>query len=75
MLTCPVAKPSFECKLFDFSSNILFLILFIYLFLAVLGLHCCVGFFLLVAASGGYSQVAGCRLLFAMASLVAEHRL
>ena len=48
---------------------------FIYLFLAVLGLHGCVGFFFLVAASGGYSQVAGCRLLIAVASLVAEHRL
>ena len=36
--------------------------------LAVLGLS-------LVAAGGGYSLVAVCRLLLAMASLVYEHRL
>ena len=45
-----------------------------YLFLAVLGLFCCVGFSL-VAASGGYSLVAVLRLLIAVASLVAEHGL
>ena len=45
-----------------------------YLFLAVLGLFCCVGFSL-VAASGGYSPVAVLRLLIAVASLVAEHGL
>ena len=37
----------------------------IYLFMAVLGLHCCVGFFL-AAESGGYPLVA-------VASLVVEH--
>ena len=65
-----MAEPGFECKLFDFRSNIPFV-------LAVLGLHCCAGFFFffLAAASGGYSQVAVCRLLIAMASRVAEHRL
>ena len=46
---------------------------FIYLFLAVLGLRCCVGFSL-VAASGGYPPAAVHRLLTAVASLVAEHR-
>ena len=45
-----------------------------HLFLAVLGLHCCVGFSL-VAMSRGYSVIAIHRLLTAAASLVAEHRL
>ena len=43
------------------------------LFLAVLGLGCFKGFYL-VAASRGYSLVAVCRLLIAVASPV-EHRL
>ena len=47
---------------------------FIYLSLAVLGLSCCVGFSLVVT-SGGYSLVAVCGLLIAVASLVVEHRL
>ena len=42
-----------------------------YLFLAVLGFSCCVGFSL-VSARGGCST---CRLLIEMASLVAEHSL
>ena len=46
----------------------------IYLSLAVLGLSCCVGFSLVVA-SGGYSLLAVCGLLIAVASLVVEHRL
>ena len=40
---------------------------FIYLFLAALGLQCCTCFSLVVA-SGGYSVVAVCRLLIAVAS-------
>ena len=40
----------------------------------MLGLHCYAGFSLVVV-SGGYSPVAVCRLLTAVASLVAEHRL
>jgi len=47
---------------------------FIYLFLAVLGLCCCTGFSL-VAADGAYFLVVVSRLLIAVASLVAEHRL
>lgn len=47
---------------------------FINLLLAVLGIHCCVGFFL-VALSRGSSPVVLCRLLIVMASPVAEHRL
>ena len=45
----------------------------IYLFLAVLGLRCCVGFSLIVG-SRGYPLVAAHRLLIAVASLV-EHGL
>ena len=46
----------------------------IYIFVAVLGLHCCTGFSL-VAARGGYYLVVTSRLLIAAASLVVEHRL
>ena len=42
-------------------------ILFIYLFLAVVGLHCFVGFSLVVA-NRGFSLPAGLRLLIAVAS-------
>ena len=45
-----------------------------YLFLSVLGLHCCTGFSL-VEASGGYSLVVVCRLLIVVASPVANDRL
>ena len=48
------------------------IILFIHLFMAVLGLHCCVGFSL-VAARRNYSLVSVSRLLTAVASLVVEH--
>ena len=52
-----------------------FLIIFIYFFfLAVLGLHCCMGFSLVVA-SGGYSLVAVHGLITAVAFLVVEHEL
>ena len=50
--------------------------IYIYLFLTVLGLPCCVGFFSpLVAASRGSSLVAVHGLLTAAASLVAKHGL
>ena len=45
---------------------------FLSLFLAVLGLYCCLG---AVVTSGGYSLGVVCRPLIAVASLVAEHRL
>jgi len=45
-----------------------------FIYLAVLGL-CCYAGFSLVVTSRGYSLVALCRLLFAVASLVAEHGL
>ena len=45
-----------------------------YLFLAVLGLHCCSGFSLVVT-SRGYSLVAVQGLLIVVASLAAEYKL
>ena len=42
--------------------SLIFFKIFIYLFLAVLGFHCCVGFSL-VAVSGGYSLAVVSRLL------------
>ena len=51
-----------------------FIFNFIYLFLAVLGLHCCSGFSL-VAASKGYSLVTMLEFLIVVAPLAAEHRL
>ena len=50
------------------------IMIFIQLFLAVLGLCCCTGF-PLVATSRGYSLIAVYRCLIAVASFVAEHRL
>ena len=50
----------------------IFKILFVYLFLAVLGLRCCEGFSL-IAASRGYSLVAKSRLLNGVASLATDH--
>lgn len=52
-----------------------FLYLLIYLFVAVLGLCCCVGFSLVALSSGGYSLVAMCELLTAVASIIEEDRL
>ena len=56
------------------ESTVLLLKKYIYLFMAALGLHCCVGLSL-VAVSGDYFLVVVCRLVLAMASLVAEHGL
>ena len=60
-----------EAKSASFKKII---ILFIYLFLAVLGLHCCSGFSLVVT-SRGYSLVAVHGLLIVVASLAAEYKL
>lgn len=49
------------------------ILLFIYIFLAVLVLHSCVRAF--IAESRGYSLGAALRLLIAIASLVAENGL
>ena len=51
-------------------TNLFFFL--IILFLAVLGLHCCTGFSLVVAR-GGYSLMAMHGLLISVASLVAGH--
>ena len=48
--------------------------LFIHLFMAVLGLHCCTGLFL-DAANEGSSLVAECGLLVTVAPPAVEHRL
>ena len=42
--------------------------------MAVLGLHCCLGFSLILV-NKGYSLFVVCGLLIAEASLVTEHRL
>ena len=55
-----------------YFSFIFFLL--IYLILAMLGIFA-MRAFSLVAASQGYSPLALCRLLLAIASLTAEHRL
>ena len=57
----------------DNISTVLLVTVFLFVclfvkFLAVLGLHCCVGFSLVVV-SGGYSLVAVVGLLIAVASL------
>ena len=59
---------------YNWEPNPLYFFLFIYLVLAVLGLHCFEGSSL-VAASRGPSLVVVHRLLISGASLVAEHRL
>ena len=56
-----------KLKLFPFKKYLI-----IYLILAVLGLHCCLGFSL-VPESGRYCVVATHTLLTVAASLVAEH--
>lgn len=48
--------------------------LMIYLFMAVLGFHCCKGFSLLVE-NGGCSLAVASVLLVAVPSLVAEHQI
>ena len=73
-----------QCLVFSSSKhlawsaiNALFfkIILFIYLLLAVLGLHCCVGSSIVAVASGDYSSVVVLRFPIPGASLVVEHGL
>ena len=61
------------CMTFPFFKRPVFLhvTLFIFLFLAVLSLCCCVGLSL-VAGSSTSSLIVACGLLIAVASLVAE---
>ena len=73
-MTTSLAGPTedeFGCKISQLLKKI---ILFIHLFLAVLGLHCCSGFSLVVM-SGGYSPAAVRGLLIVVASLAAEYEL
>ena len=58
-----------------YTTSLVLFYLFFYFFLAVPGLHCCAGSSLVAEKNGGYSLVAVCGLLMALASLVAEHRL
>ena len=51
-------------------KNFFIYVLFIYLFLAVEGLHCCIQSF---SICRGYSLVAVCRILTVVASFVAEY--
>ena len=63
--------PTLFCKMCIFFQFYVIVIIIIWL---CGGLHYCVGF-PVVAVNGGYSLVAVCRLLIAVASLVAEHGL
>ena len=67
----PLPSPTGAYWLFNKGSFFLF---YSFLFLALLGLRCYMGFSL-VAKSGGYSLVAVRGILLAVASLAAEHRL
>ena len=62
------------CWALKFLFVCFLIILFIYLFLAALGLHCCVRAFS-GCSKQGLLFVAVHGLLIAVASLVAEHRL
>ena len=50
-------------------------ILFTYIFLAVLDLHCCASVSAVAVSEWGLLFFAGCWLLTAVVSLVVEHRL
>ena len=68
-------KSSHHKKKNFFSISSFFLYFYvIYLFLAAMGLHCCVQAFS-SCSEQGLLFVAVCRLLIAAASLVVEHRL
>ena len=76
-----VVQAKVTSYLLGVKSNAVFLSIFFFklyfflcLFFIVLGLPRCMGF-CLVAANGGYSLVAVCRLLIAVDSSVAQHRL
>ena len=66
--------PSYMCLFVFFDSLFFFFLRFIYLFMAMLDLHCCSGFSL-GTVSRGCSVIVVHRLLIAVASLVAEQGL
>ena len=61
-----------ELSLYYYALRNFFKFIFESIYLAVLGLHCCSGFSLVVA-SRGYSLVAVLGLLIVVASLITEH--
>ena len=75
---CLLAHPSDNWRLSYIYIYIYAYIIYLFIclvgFLAVLGAHCCAGF-ALAALSRGSSPLVLCRLLIAVASLVAERRL
>ena len=76
MRACKIGKgrakmKKLQVRLAPELENLYFIYLCISL-LAVLGLHCCAGFSLVVV-SRGCSLIVVCGLLIAVASLVAEH--
>ena len=73
MIRLQKTEPGHENRLFKKKIN-LFVCLFVCLFLAALGLRCCAQSFSSCAEQGLLFIVVR-RLLIAVASLVAEHRL
>ena len=78
MRACKIGKgrakmKKLQARLAPELENLYFIYLCISL-LAVLGLHCCAGFSLVVV-SRGCSLIVVCGLLIAVASLAAEHGL
>ena len=76
MRACKIGKgrakmKKLQARLAPELENLYFIYLCISL-LAVLGLHCCAGFSLVVV-SRGCSLIVVCGLLIAVASLAAEH--
>ena len=67
-------SPKQEFLFISFLSFFFFINLFIYLFLAAFGLHCCMWAFS-SCGEWGLLFVAVCGLLVAVASLVEEHGL
>ena len=65
-------KKRFEVLQLQFS---LVYVIYLYIFLNVLGLHCCTWAFSSCSDQEGYSPVAVSRLVIAMASLVTKHGL
>ena len=70
----PMDGQNYSKKKWMFTFRFFFIYLSLYLFMAVLSLHCCVGFSL-VAVSWGCSLAAESGLLIAMASLAVERGL
>ena len=70
----PVFHVCYVTKSFPLIELFFFFLIFVYFLSAVLSIHCWAGFSL-VAVNEGSSLVVACRLLLAVASPAAEHRL